>query len=752
MRKLVLFAVPFGIAALVCVYLLSAFFALILGGTAAVCCLVLSFLKFEKKKVMAIIAGGLAAGFLWCSGYEFLHLQPAWALDGQKMRIEATVCDCPIQTNYGWRMKAEIKVNGRAVKTLLYIEDTDFTAMPGDTVCVMARLHKTEPTDDGDYYDLSGGYVLSASGKDARVVRCEATPLRFCPTVFAVKLRAALFEAVPQDAAPFLQALVTGDRSGIPMQTRDEITAAGFSHVIAVSGMHVSILVGVIWFLTRKHAVLSAALGIPLILFFVLMTGASPSVIRAGVMQSLLLIAPLLRRDTDGPTSLCAAMMVLLLANPYAIASVSFQLSFASVAGIYLCAQKIYAYLSKPAWVKKLLKKKLTHLPLFFLLSCTTTTLGALLFTLPLTALHFGTVSLYSLLSNLLVLSVISLCFSFGLVIGILGMLWLPAAKILGNIIAWPVRYVLWTAGWVSKLPFASVSAGTVYIAAWLLFSYLFLLLAVLQKEKKPVILTCACIIVSLVVSLLYSHLDIACDTFSVTVLDVGQGACVCMRAGDFTAIADCGGSNGYEAARMAEEYLTAAGIGEIDCLLVTHYDTDHVNGVTKLLKDVSVQTLYLPDVADEGGSRADIETAARESGTKITYVLRDITIPFENGTMQIFAPVSYYDDNAACLSVLFSAAEYDMLLTGDMDFFSEYDLLLTHDIPDVELYIAGHHGSATSSSADLLAQIRPETVIVSVGKNNRYGHPTQEALARFAEIGAEVYRTDLCGTVTVSY
>lgn len=751
MRKLVLFAVPFGIAALLCVYLLSAFSALIIGGAAAVCCLILCLLKFEKKTAAAILAAGLAAGFLWTSGYELLHLQPAWELDGQTMPIAATVCNSPTQTKHGWRVQTEIQANGRRVKTLLYVEDETFNVAPGDTVHLTAKLRKTDPSrENGDYYSLSSGYVLTASGKDARITPCDATPLRFYPAAFSIKLREALSDAVPQDAAPFLQALITGDRSGLSLQTRDEISDAGFSHVIAVSGMHVSILVGVICYLAFKRPKLSAALGIPIILFFILMTGASASVVRAGVMQILLLIAPLLRRDTDSPTSLCTAMMVILLVNPYAIASVSFQLSFAAVAGIYLCSHRLYAYLTKPAWIKKMLKKKRLRRPVKFVLSCTATTLGALLFTLPLSALYFGTVSLYTLLSNLLVLGVITFCFSFGLLTGILAMIFLPAAKILGWILAWPVRYVLWTAGWISKLPFSSVSAGSAYIAAWLLFSYLFILLAVLRKEKKPVFLTCTCIFVSLAVSLLYMHLDAAWGTFSISVLDVGQGSCVCMNAGEFTAIADCGGSNGYEAAKTAEAYLTAAGIGEVDCLLITHYDTDHVNGVTKLLSDVSVQQIYLPDVADESGIRSKIETAAGENGTKITYVRQDITLSFEGGSMQIFAPVSYYDDNAASLSVLFSASEYDMLLTGDMDFFSEYDLMLTHRLPDVELFIAGHHGSATSSSADLLAQIKPETVIISVGAGNRYGHPTQEALERFAAIDAEVYRTDECGTITV--
>lgn len=752
MRKLVLFAVPFGVAALVYVYLLSAPVGLILGGAAAIFCLVCCLLHFNRKKLFAILAAGLAAGLLWSAGYELLLLRPLWTVDGQKTSFEATVLDYPTKTANGCKVKTEIKVNGRTAKTLLYLYDEMPEIAPGDTIHMTATLHKTKPAadDKSDYYDLSIGCALRAYGSDLQVEKCAKTPLRFFPAVFSGKLRAALSEAVPADAAPFLQALITGDKSGLSAQTMNEISDAGFSHVIAISGMHVSILVGVIYFLTRKNSLLSTVLGIPVILFFTLMTGGSPSVVRAGIMQTMMLLAPLFRRETDGATSLCAALLVILLGNPNAAASVSFQLSFAAVAGIYLCTQRIYAYLSKPEWMQKLLKNRLTRPPVFFLLSCTATTLGALLFTLPLCALHFGTISIYTLLSNLLVLSVISACFALGLLAGLLGLFWLPAAKAVGWVIAWPVRYILWVAGVISKLPFAALSATTPYVAIWLLFLYVFILLAVLQKEKKPVLLTCVCIFVSLGVSLLYTHLDMRGDAFSVAVLDVGQGECICMQSGDFTAMVDCGGSSGYEAASAANDYLELISGGHLDCLLLTHYDTDHVNGAKRLLELAEVETLYLPDVEDAGGTRSEIEHAAAENGTKIIYVTRDITLYFSNGTMSLFAPVSHYDDNAACLSVLFSAADYDMLITGDMDFYSEYDLLLSHELPDVELFIAGHHGSATSSSEDLLAQIRPETVVISVGENNRYGHPTQEALARFAAIGAEVYRTDECGTITI--
>lgn len=751
MRKLVLFAVPFGLGALLYVYLLSALWGLILGGAAAVCCLVFCLLRFEKKKMTAILAAGLAAGLLWSSGYELLLLQPVWAADGQKGEIEALVCDYPAKTDYGWKIHTSVSVNGRQAKTMLYLHEEIPDITPGDKVFVTATLQKTKPEDESDdYYSLAGGYVLRAYGSEATVEHCEQTPFYLLPTAFKRSLQTSLKAAVPTDAVGFLQALITGDKSDLPQAVQDNISTAGFSHVIAVSGMHVSILLGVIYLLTGKNSLLSAVLGIPIIALFAVMTGGSPSVVRAGIVQSVVLIAPLLRRESDGPTTLCIALLAILLFNPFSAASVSFQLSFGAILGIYLFSAKVFTWLSKPKWISALLKCKWTRSVMRFICSCIATTVGALVFTVPLCAIHFGTVSIYSLLSNLLVLSIISVLFVGGLLTALLGLVWLPGAQVLGQILAWPVRYIIRTAGWISQLPFASLSVETPYVSFWLIFAYLSLAVLLLQKERKQILLTGGCIVAGLAISLLFSHLERRYSEFHITVLDVGQGQCICMQTDAFSAMIDCGGDSGYETANTAETHLNASAQNHLDCLLLTHYDSDHANGVTRLLDLAEVDTLYLPDVEDDSGRRSEIETAAAAAGTEIIYVTQDRTLTLSNGTLRIFAPVSYYDDNAACLSVLFSVSEYDMLITGDMDFFSEYDLLLTHHLPDVELFVAGHHGSATSSSADLLAQIQPETVVISVGANNRYGHPTQDAIDRFLAVGAELYRTDECGTITI--
>ena len=183
--------------------------------------------------------------------------------------------------------------------------------------------------------------------------------------------------------------------------------------------------------------------------------------------------------------------------------------------------------------------------------------------------------------------------------------------------------------------------------------------------------------------------------------------------------------------------------------MILTHYDIDHIGGVPELLREVTVETIFLPDIPFAVESRDALAAEAARHGTSVRLIREDSTVPLGDGTLTIFAPVSLESDNAACASVLYSLGEYDMLATGDLDEAAEHRLLESHQLPKVEVYIAGHHGSATSSGMELLRAIQPETVLISVGRNS-YGHPAAETLQRFAALGIAVYRTDLNGDLEI--
>ena len=202
----------------------------------------------------------------------------------------------------------------------------------------------------------------------------------------------------------------------------------------------------------------------------------------------------------------------------------------------------------------------------------------------------------------------------------------------------------------------------------------------------------------------------------------------------------------------IAADYIQAAGRSSLDFLILTHYHEDHANGVSQLLQRMQVSQLILPDVEEESPLRQEIITLAREKGVPITFLREDTRFHWgTSGELTLLAPLGQgTDTNELGLTVLASAGNFDVLITGDMGGEVEHLLLEHTELPDLELLVAGHHGSATSTTQELLQAVTPDMTAISVGEHNLYGHPAQETLERLAQSGTEIYRTDLQGTILV--
>ena len=762
MRKLVIFTVPFAFAVLLYVYVLSLFAGILCSAIALIALVIVLVSHWKHRARAAIALGGLCFGFLFCVLYGQLFLQPVQAADGLTLDLTAELCAYPEQTRYGSKAETMITVNGRRAKMLLLVYEPLTDLRPGDRLRLRVTLQSAEQAQDREeyFYDQSKGISLIGRAKSGVTVqRSDHLPLRYWPVVLSRRISELLIEAMPEGSAGLIQALLTGDRSGLSYAQRSDFRMAGVSHMIAISGMHVSVLLVFLAVLTRKRRMLTAILGIPVVLLFVASTGCSPSAIRAAVMQILFLLAPLLGRENDPPTSLCAALLLLLLQNPYAIANLSLQLSFGAMAGILWATRPVYRYLTRPVWMqkaiahddpsKRLIVRLLRWLQAQLLktvLVSVSTTLGAIVFTVPICAICLGSFSVYTLLSNLLILWAVELCFVGGLITVVLTGIWLPLGQSIGWLVAWPVRYVLWMSRLISGLPFALLTTDSPYLVIFLIICSAVIALGI---GSRRVLLPTLGIVCGLVLTSLLTYLDTRPDHFCITAFDVGQGQSICMRTPGFSALYDCGGTGDDTAGQHVAEQLLIAGVRRLDAVVLSHYDEDHVGGLAQLLYRIDVDTLYLPPPQAEDGESEEILALAEAHQIKVVLVKDQMILPDSEGTCTVYPPVSEQSSNAGSLCILFSCAGYDMLATGDMDSLAERLLLYEWQIPQTELYIAGHHGSGSSSSEALLDVIRPDTVIVSVG-DNRYGHPSQQALNRFEAVGATVYRTDECGDITI--
>ena len=757
-RRLCWFSSAFAVACFLAAYLLPDRFLVPAGILCGLGLLLVSLLLRGKNRHRAIIAAvGLALGLFWYNCYGLFFKAPAHALINEEaVNYTMEVTDFPTETSYGSSLMVRLWQNGKhGPKVRLYADKEALELRPGDVISASIQLSPSDQIrgDAVDYFDSKGIYLLGyAQGEVTLEARPASPPVRYWPQLAAKSLKDAVFRLFPEDVSGYTVALLTGDKDFLPTGLYSAFQRAGISHIVAVSGLHLTFLVGAFVALFGKRNKLAAGSSILLVFFYAAVAGNSPSALRAALMTGILFLAPLTEREEDKPTTLSTVLAFLLIFCPYAARSISLQLSFAAVAGIYLVSGDLASKWmeSLPKWKSRL--GRLAGKMLSFLCSTMAVTLGALLFTTPLSAIHFHAVSLIGPLTNLLTLWAVSASFVGSLLSACIGLFFLAAGTALAWLSAWPSRWVIGMAQSIAKWPYASISLLSGYLAGWFAVAYvIFLIWLVCRKSIRPLI-PAAALILTLSAALLIRAWPSATGALTIAALDVGQGASTLLYSKGHAVLVDCGGSGLDDPGDVAADYLQSMGLSHLDALILTHYHTDHANGVPELLARVDVGLLVLPDVTEDSALRQEILSMAREYGYEVELLYNyDAEITCGDSRLKIFIPMGDGGANEEGLSVLCSAGSYDVLITGDMNDVVEQRLLKYKDLPDIELLMVGHHGSSHSTSEELLLTVKPEVAVISVGRNNSYGHPTDQTLERLGAAGCEIYRTDWMGTITIT-
>ena len=693
----------------------------------------------------------LMISLLYFSAYRALVRQPVQALCGGEHDFSAAVCDWPEATEHG--AKVTIRLHGLLGAKAVYYGDDDLLSLrPGDALSGTAWWNDVAAIGDGDLRQFSsrGVYALLYDRDTLTVQPAPDMPLGYAPQYAAKALRDKLAQLWDDPSVlGFLTAELTGDKSLLPESDYVAMQETGLAHIFAVSGLHCAFLVTLLSLLIPPtHRRTLCAVASAVLVFYMLLTGLSPSVARACVMQLFLLSAPLFRRGSDPLTSLAAALTVILLVNPYAVGSVSLQLSFAATLGMVLLAGRLYK--SFTGWYRG--RNRAVRAALSFLAANLAATLGALVFTAPLTAYYFNILSLVAPLAGLLAVPAAGYAFMSAFVSALLGLVWTPLGHLAGYVPLLLVKYILWVAHLLLAVPYHAVYFTNVYLRVWLLSVYAaFLGCAVTPDGKRKYALASALTVLTLAACLwLNSHWQ-QYGAFRAAVLDVGQGESVALCSGSEAALVDCGSSNSYvDAGSVAADALQSAGIRRLSAVIVTHYHADHTNGLTEVLTRLPVDTLYLPDIEDEYGVRDRLVSLAAHQGADVVFVTEPTRIALGEAVLTVYPPLLTTGDlNEQGLTALATAGDFDLLITGDMAGQTEQLLAQTYPLPDVEVLVVSHHGSRYSSDESFLRAITPDNAVISVG-DNRYGHPAEETLRRLQAVGATVWRTDQQGSIRI--
>ena len=466
--------------------------------------------------------------------------------------------------------------------------------------------------------------------------------------------------------------------------------------------------------------------------------------VRACVMLSLLTAAPLFRRENDPPTALLTALFLILAQNPFAAKSVSLQLSFGAVMGLLWLTPGLY----------RLLAGEKKHGRIFTVIAASlSTTVGCLALTAPVSAYYFKTISLVSVLSNLLCLWAVGVVFAAGLAAVLVSFLWLPLGRLVGLVPRLGIRYLLWVCHALAALPYHAVYFDNPYLKYWLVFLYVLFAAAWLlrPRSRRKCAVAAGMAVLTLVTAIRLGELRFTHRMDAVAV-DVGQGQSIVLKSGTHFAVVDCGSGNSWrDAGCDTADMLLSMGCRSVERVLLTHFDDDHINGFAHLLTRIVVEILMVPETPENSAAQTEILALAAQYGVAVEVAAEQAILPFGNAELTVFPPLGTSGSNELGLSVLASAGEGDFLITGDMDRATEKKLIERYDLPDIEVLAAGHHGSKDSTSAELLRALTPELAVISVGSNS-YGHPAEDTLRRLARAGCAIYRTDRHGNVYFSF
>lgn len=570
-----------------------------------------------------------------------------------------------------------------------------------------------------------------------------------------VELRAraiALFDGYAGEGPALCKAVLFGDRSDLS-RAEDfyrDVKSVGLAHLIAVSGSHLVVVVGMVECALRAlrvpRGVRSVVVG-GFMAAYVVLTGMPVSAVRAAVMCSLALAAPFARRRPGGISALAVCVLVLLASDPTCATSLSLQLSVVSTLGILAFMPLVRS------WVVALAP----FLPPV-LADAVAMTLAASFLTLPLTIPLFSQVPLIAPLANVLAGPVFAVLCCAGLAAVALSLALPALASLALAPIVWLAQAFLEGVSILAAVPYAAVpvtadalpsalAGAAACVAAWIWW----------PRPSARVLRGCVAVGCALFCALAFVAPRFGPD--EVVMLDVGQGDAFLIRSRGSAVLVD----TGMGEARLLEE-LAKEGVVRLDAVLVTHPDADHCKALPVLRTAVQVDRVL---VARDGLSCTcgNCASARSDAGRVAPGALEGLAVGDRVHVgafaLRVIGPDAYQDEGSNADSVCFvleygardsAAPVWTALFCGDAEAETVRTYVDEGRVGDVDVLKVAHHGAKAGLTAELAAALKPEIALVSVGEGNTYGHPAGEVLSLLEQAGAAVFRTDVHGAVTCRF
>lgn len=542
-----------------------------------------------------------------------------------------------------------------------------------------------------------------------------------------------------KNQAGILNGMLIGETNGISNEVIEDFKNSGITHLLAVSGSNIVLVIVISKFIFSKifGKKYSWIFIISFIMFFVCISGASPSVVRAGLMAILEIFAGLLVKKSNSINNLFLSAFIILLINPFSIINIGFILSFAGTIGILLISDKISQRLKE-------------HIRFEMLLENLSVTLSAQIILFPIMAYYFNSISLTSLITNLLVLPISSVLTVTGLILFILSIIYFPLAKLISVPLGYLIDYIMIIAKACSKLSFLNFTVSTPSVFEIILY---YMIIWALINRKNNLLKRVLVGIIIFLIAITKVYDAIPKKYVEVSCVDVGQGDCFFIETSKGKRILiDGGGSetSSYDVGKnILLPYLLDRKCRKIDLIFISHAHTDHIDGIMTVIENLKVGKVIIGVQNLKDAKVEELYKICKKRHVEIKIVTAGESVKIDDLFFDILYPaINVKDDNVNNLSLVIKMRykNRSMLFTGDIETYGE-DKINVNIKADI-LKVA-HHGSSTSTSEDFLKKVSPKISIISVAKKNMYGHPNENVVERLKRF-SNLYMTKDSGEINI--
>lgn len=590
-----------------------------------------------------------------------------------------------------------------------------------------------------------------------------------------------------KEDSSILLGLILGYKEDIDDEIQENFRNAGMTHILAVSGMHVTyVLLGINIILKNKIGKRNTnILSIFVLILYMFITNFSSSITRAGIMGIIMLFSKIIYRKNDIYTSISISLLLILIYNPFLIQNLGLQLSYGGVIGIIIFSKgvlhflknikiknKVYKYKIKPKIEKQLDKIK----------EIMAISISVQIFIIPIILYNSNTFNPYFLISNLVLSIFIGPIVILGFIFIIIVLINIQIAKIFSNIIQFAIQILIFISN-IGKIPFSKI-----YIATPSIFSIIsyYLTIAVIfymytiytsknpnktqiriknlialvkikvrenNKKFKKIIV---CIILTLLITIFIPK------NLKIYFIDVGQGdSCMIVTPKNKTILIDGGGSvnsNFDVGEKTLIPYILDRGFTKIDIVIISHFDNDHYQGLIKIIEELKVKKIIVGKQFENSENYKEFVNLVKKKDIKVYVVEAGQRINIEK---ELYIDVLWPDssnvitDNVLNNNSLVCTLVYknfSCIFTGDIEEIAEKAILQKYknnlNRLSATILKVAHHGSKTSSTKEFLKAVNPKIALIGVGENNTFGHPSNITLKSLEKMKCKIYRTDKNGEI----